>query len=153
MNIIYRDHDSFDVCFVVFLVFFTTIPDVNLVMLCLRQNLHVLFLVVCVSFSLFLIRVCFCLDIYIVYWGRDSFPVCFVGCFLLSLHNSCCLFADAMFAHNWKAFHFYRLGEFWGIVGSFLLLLGCMHDLYGAWTMVCVLVSRFADFFGKCVRT
>ena len=44
---------------------------------------------------------------------------------------------------------FYRLGAFFGIVRSCLLLLICMYNLCGAWFMFCVLVSRFADFLAK----
>ena len=108
---------------------------------------------VCGACLLFLLRFFCCLS-----FGHNKLGLrlifCVFCCFFLSLlHNSWCLFATATFAHNWKTFYFYRLGEFLGIVGSCLLLLGCMHDLYGAWTMFCVLVSRFADFLTKCVRT
>ena len=102
---------------------------------------------------MFLARVCFCLCFIGIIPGPELICRLFYFSFVFFWHNYCWLFVVAMFAHIWQAFHFYRLGEFLGIVGSCLLLLGCMHDICGAWNMFCVIISRFADFLAKRVRT
>ena len=58
-----------------------------------------------------------------------------------------------MFLSKIAGADFYRLGAFFGIVCSCLLLLVCMYNFCGAWFMFCVIVSHFADFLAKWVRT
>ena len=150
---LWRVQHKFVVCVDVCSIFFCWITTPNFLLFCFCQKLQVPIFIGWVSILLLLLHFCFCLGCVIIVSGPALICCAFYCLIKFFLPNSFCLFVVAMFAHNWQVVHIYRLGKFLGIVGSCLLLLGCMHDLCGTWFMFCGLVSRFADFLTKWVRT
>ena len=140
-------------CFSALLIFFCSITTTNFLLLWFCQKLQVPIFIGWTSILLLLLHFCFCLGYVVIVSGPALICCAFYYLVNFFLHNSCCLFVVAKFAHNWQVFHIYSLGKFLGIVGSCLLLLGCMYNLCGAWFMFCGLISRFADFLTKWVRT
>ena len=103
-------------------LFFPIIVNVNLLMLCLRTICRCSILIVCASFVLLLVRVCFRLCcVHII--PSAELICCLFCCFFVFFFQLLSMpIADAVFVHNLQVFHFDRLGELLVILDSSLHL-------------------------------